>query len=95
MIKKTIVGIILACAACCTVPLLIPALAGASIFGFQLFRGPLRLDTILCAVAPGALAFLGVYVAFRLYLTWKRKHRPTFAQTAFQADGKCGCKTDA
>lgn len=95
MIKKTIVGIIVACAACCTVPLLIPALAGASIFGFQLFRGPLSLDTILCAIAPAALAFVAVYVAFRIFLAWKRKNKPAFTQTACQVEGKCGCKTDA
>lgn len=95
MIKKTIVGIILACAACCTVPLLIPALASASIFGFQLFRSPLSLDTILCAIAPAALAFVVVYVAFRLFLTWKRKNKLACAQTACQVEGKCGCKTDA
>jgi len=92
MIKKTIAGIILACAACCAVPLLIPALAGASVFGFQLFKGPLSLDAVLCAIAPAALAFAGVYIAFRLFLTWKRKKRATCAQSACQADGKCGCK---
>lgn len=95
MIKKTIVGIILACAACCTVPLLIPALAGVSVFGFQLFHGPLSLDTILCAIAPAALAFVAVYVAFRLFLTWQRKNKPACAQMACQGDGKCGCKTGA
>jgi hypothetical protein len=92
MIKKTIAGIILACAACCAVPLLIPALAGASVFGFKLFKSPLSLDTILCAVVPAALAFVGVYLVFKLYLAWKRKKKTTCAQSACQADGKCGCK---
>lgn len=92
MIKKTIAGLILACAACCAVPLLIPALAGASVFGFQLFKGPLSLDTVLCAIVPAALAFAGVYLAFRLFLAWKRKKKTACAQSACQADGKCGCK---
>lgn len=95
MIKKTIVGIILACAACCTVPLLIPTLAGVSVFGFQLFHGPLSLDTMLCAIAPAALAFVAAYVAFRLLLTWSRRNKSACAQTACQAEGKCGCKTSA
>jgi ABC-type uncharacterized transport system YnjBCD permease subunit len=92
MIKKTIAGIILACAACCAVPLLIPALAGASVFGFQLFKGHLSLDTILCAIAPAALAFTAVYLAFKLFLAWRRKNRSACVQTACQTEGKCGCK---
>lgn len=92
MIKKTVLVIILACAACCTVPLLIPTLAGASVFGFQLFHGQFSLDTVLCALAPAALAFVAVYVAFRVFLAWKRKKKPACAQSACQADGKCGCK---
>ncbi len=95
MIKKTIVAIILACAACCTVPLLIPVLAGVSVFGFQLFHGPLSLDTILCAIAPAVLVFVAVYIAYRLFLTWRTKNKPACAQTTCQVDGKCGCKTDA
>jgi membrane protein implicated in regulation of membrane protease activity len=92
MIKKAFAGIILACAACCTVPLLIPVLAGASVFGFQLFKSPLSLDTVLCAVAFAALAFAGVYLAIRLFLAWKRKKKSSCAQTSCQTEGKCGCK---
>ena len=100
MIKKTFVALVLACAACCAVPLMIPALAGASVFGWQVFHGPFSLDTILCATAPAALAFVAVYLAFRVYLTWKRKNKPArlqaaSLQTACQTRGECGCKTDA
>lgn len=92
MIKKTIVSIILACAACCTVPLFIPVLAGASVFGFQLFQGPPSIDSILCAIASALLVAAGVYLAFRLFMAWQRKKKVTCSQTACQTGGKCGCK---
>lgn len=95
MLKKTIAGIVAACVTCCTVPLLFPALAGVSIFGFQLFRGPLSLDTIVCAVALAALAFVAVYLACRFFLSWTKKAKPACTQAACQVDGKCGCKPGA
>lgn len=90
MIKKTIIGIILACAACCTVPLLIPALAGVSVFGFSLFQGRLSLDSLICGLGFALLAFALVYFVVRAIV--KRKPKRTCAKSSCSTEGTCGCK---
>lgn len=90
MIKKTIVGIILACAACCTVPLLIPALAGVSVFGFSLFQGRLSLDSIICGLGFALVAFAVVDLAVKAIM--KRKPKAACGKTSCSAQGSCGCK---
>ena len=90
MIKKTIVGIILACAACCTVPLLIPALAGASVFGLSLFQGGLSLDSLICGLGFALLVFALAYFVLRAIV--KRIPKAGCGKTSCSTEGTCGCK---
>lgn len=90
MIKKTIIGIILACAACCTVPLLIPAVAGVSVFGLSLFQGRLSLDSLICGLSFALLAFTLVYFVVRAIV--KRKPKVGCGKGSCPSEGACGCK---
>ena len=90
MIKKAIVGIVLACAACCTVPLLIPALAGASVFGLSVFQGRASLDSIICGLGFAFLAFALVYFGVRVIV--KGKAKAECGKVTCSAQGTCGCK---
>lgn len=89
--KKMILAAIAAVAACavCCIPLLIPAAAGLTIFGFQLFRTPVSLEAILCAVAPALLAAVAVFVILKMM---RRPVKPKCAGTSCSRSGDCGCK---
>lgn len=69
---------------------MIPALAGLTVFGGQLFGGPLTLDRILCALAPAVLVGLLVVVFLKVWS--KRAKAETCKSSACQASGSCGCK---
>lgn len=86
--KKWILAIIAACALCC-VPLLIPAVAGLSVFGLQLFGGPLSVDRALCALAPAVLAAVLVFAVLRFT---RRPAKAGCGKATCDATGKCGCK---
>jgi hypothetical protein len=87
--KNMVLAIIAACALCC-VPLLIPALAGISIFGVQLWGRQLSLDEVLCALAPAVLAAIAVFAV----LKWlsSRSKKKACGNAACEPSGKCGCK---
>jgi hypothetical protein len=87
--KKAILAFILACAGCCAVPLLFPALAGLGVFGASLFHSGVTLDSILCGISLAGLAFIGVYLLFRFLAPAKPK---VAAGETCKADGGCGCK---
>ena len=89
--KKAVLALILACAGCCTVPLLFPALAGVVAFGASLFHAGITLDAILCGMPLAGLAFIGVYLLLRFVRTKKPKATPAVGETC-KADGGCGCK---
>lgn len=89
--KNAVLALILACAGCCAVPLLFPALAGLGIFGAQLFHSGITLEAILCGMPLAALAFIGVYLLLRFTRIMKPKATAS-AGTACKADGGCGCK---
>lgn len=72
-----VAGLVVACAACCALPFLLPAI-GLSVFGGGLLFG-FRWDQVLCAVAAVAAAVLA-----RALWTPKPKGCAT--------DGSCGCK---
>ncbi len=85
--KKTILALIAACALCC-IPLFIPLLTGASVFGLTLFGRPLTLETILCALAPALLAAIAVVLLIRS----RRAKAQGCSNTACAPSGDCGCK---
>jgi len=89
MIKKTVIGLVVACLTCCAALIFIPALAGVSLFGISLFGGPLSLETILCG---GALALLVVVISYYAIKALRTKRTSSCGQTACSATGKCGCK---
>lgn len=88
--KKWIFAAIAACGLCC-IPLLIPAAAGLSIFGLQMFGGPWSIETILCSLAPAVLVVLLVAVMLKLW-TRRQKAAATCKSDACEASGSCGCK---
>ncbi len=89
--KKAVLALILACAGCCTVPLLFPAVAGFAVFGASLFHSGLSLDTILCGMPLAGLAFIGAYLLLRFVRTKRQKATMAVGETC-KADGGCGCK---
>jgi ABC-type uncharacterized transport system permease subunit len=89
MIKKSIIGLILACAACCTLPFLIPALAGVSVLGFSLFGTKLTLDSILCGLALAGLASVILYFIVKAFLP---KKAAACGKNSCASNGSCGCK---
>ena len=89
MIKKTILGLVLACAACCAVPLVLPAIAGLSVMGFSLFGREIGWDAVLCALPLAGLAFIAAYGLIR-YL--RPKKAGTCAKSTCATAGSCGCK---
>lgn len=85
--KKTILALIAACALCC-IPLFIPLLTGASVFGLTLFSRPHTLEAILCAAAPALLAATAVFLLIRS----RRARSKGCGNTACAPSGDCGCK---
>ncbi|MBP2159097.1 MULTISPECIES: hypothetical protein [Asticcacaulis] len=86
---KWILGAIAACGLCC-IPLLIPAAAGLSVFGLQLFHGPLGIDRIACSL--GVAVIVVVIVAWRLKMRSQRSGGSGCKSQACAASGQCGCK---
>lgn len=89
--KKTILAtaaIVAACTLCC-ISLLIPAVAGLSVFGWRLAGAPLSLESLLCALAPALL--VGV-AAFALLKSIKKPAKARCGNAACASSGGCGCK---
>ncbi len=89
MIRKSIVAMILACAACCTVPLLIPGLAAVSALGLTIFGMKLSLDSVLCGLGLAAVAFIGVYFVVKALV---KRPATSCGRNNCATDGSCGCK---
>jgi len=87
--NKWILGAIAACGLCC-IPLLIPTAAGLSVFGLQLFNGPLSLDRIVCGLGLAVITI--VAAAWIMKLMSRRSGRSPCKSQACQASGQCGCK---
>ena len=84
--KKTILAIIAACALCC-IPLAIPALAGISVFGLQLLRTPLSLESVFCALLAALVVSLLVFAMLR-----GKAKRSQCHSASCDSTGKCGCR---
>jgi len=86
--KKAFLALVAACAGCCAVPLLFPALAGLGAFGATLFHSGRTLDAVICGIPLAGLAFIAAYLLLRFAGTQK----PKAAIPTCKSDGGCECK---